>query len=212
MILGVIINGEINTLRIQKHLGSFCRYFQHVSQRIGFSLEYKKLSISNLASLPLTICMKQRLNRDQHWRTFRLGTLSSSTVFTYSSENSSSPSGTSGGVGVSSISSTCLSSSEDFGAEAEVVREVAVEGDTVVVGALGVVGVVVVVVVVVVVLVVVVDRALKFFLVVVEGDLVVLLAPEAPERRPFWKVSPVTLLMKKISPSTHHSSTKAVAD
>ena len=86
------------------------------------------------------------------------------------------------------------------------------EGDTVVVGALGVVGVVVVVVVVVVVLVVVVDRALKFFLVVVEGDLVVLLAPEAPERRPFWKVSPVTLLMKKISPSTHHSSTKAVAD
>ena len=147
--------------------------------------------------LTLTICMKQRLNRDQHCSTCRLGTLSSSTVFTYSSENSS-----------SSTTSTGLSSSTDLVVEAEVGMEVVLEGETVVVGfVVGVFVVVVVVMVVVVVVGMVVDLALTFFFVVVEVVCVVL---TAPDRRPLGKVSPVILLMKKISPSTHHSSTKAV--
>ena len=86
--------------------------------------------------------------------------------------------------------------------------EVVLEGETVVVGfVVGVFVVVVVVMVVVVVVGMVVDLALTFFFVVVEVVCVVL---TAPDRRPLGKVSPVILLMKKISPSTHHSSTKAV--
>ena len=116
--------------------------------------------------------MKQMLNLDQHWRTFRLGTMSSRTVLTFSTVNS----GVSWSTVGTGISST-LRLVED------------VTGD----GAAVVVVVVVVVIVVVgggvVEVVVVVDLA--FLLLPPDGLSV---APDEP-RRPFWNLRPVTLLM-----------------
>ena len=115
--------------------------------------------------------MKQMLNLDQHWRTFRLGTMSSRTVLTFSTVNS----GVSFSTVGTGISSTLRLDVTGDGAAVVVVEVVVV---VIVVDVGGVVEVVVVV-------------DLAFLLLAPDG---LSAAPDEP-RRPFWNLRPVTLLM-----------------